>query len=245
MLESGDGDDRVASLLAASPLPNLSIPATLHASLIARLDRLGPVAKEVAQIGAVLGRDFGYELIEPVAQQPTADLQAGLDRLAEAGLLFCRGTAPRSSYLFKHVLVQDAAYSTLLRARRQQLHCRVAAVLEQHFPEIAETQPEIPAHHFTEAGLAAKAVGYWRRAGEHAIGRSAHHEAVAHLTRGIEVLKTLAESPQRDEQVAEVGRRRADFLPARSAMRLTRRSRRSGRSAGCEGPLSTSRAIRY
>jgi len=130
VLESGDRDNRIAAVLAASPLPSAAIPATLLASLFARLDRLGTVAREVAQVGAVIGREFGYDLIDRVARRPAAELQAGLGRLTEAGLLFCRGTAPQSTYLFKHALVQDAAYGTLLRARRQELHVRVAAVLE-------------------------------------------------------------------------------------------------------------------
>src|SRR5262249_2403543 len=141
VLESVDRDNRVASVLAASPTTNLAIPAALHASLIARLDRLGPLAKEIAQIRAGLGRQFGYELMERVAQRPVPELRSGLDRLAEAGLLFCRGVTPRSSYLFKHALVQDAAYGILLRARRQELHARVAAVLEQHFADLVERQP--------------------------------------------------------------------------------------------------------
>ena len=168
VLESGDRDNRVAAVLAASPLPELAIPATLHASLIARLDRLGPIAKEVGQIGAVIGREFGYELIEQVAQRPAAELRSGLDRLAEAGLLFCRGVAPQSSYLFKHALVQDAAYGTLLRARRQELHARVAAVLEQHFADLVERQPELLAHHLTAAGDTERAVDQWLKAGQHA-----------------------------------------------------------------------------
>ena len=151
VLESGDPSDRVATVLAASPSPALAIPVTLHASLIARLDRLGPNAKEVAQVGAVLGREFGYDLIEPVAQRPSVELRAGLDQLAEAGLLFCRGVAPHSSYLFKHALVQDAAYGTLLRARRQQLHARVSAVLERDCADLVEVQPELLAHHLTAA----------------------------------------------------------------------------------------------
>ena len=142
VLESADRDNRVAAVLGTSPLPNLAIPATLHASLIARLDRLGPVAKEVAQIGAVIGREFAYELIAPVAQRPEKQLQAALDQLGDAGLLFCRGTAPHASYLFKHALVQDAAYSTLLRGRRQELHAGVAAALEGHFADLVERQPE-------------------------------------------------------------------------------------------------------
>src|SRR5713226_4700435 len=136
VLESAAQGDRVAAVLGATSLASLSVPATLHASLMARLDRLGPVVKEVAQIGAVLGREFAYELIEPVVQRPETELQAALDQLSEAGLLFCRGTAPHSSYLFKHALVQDAAYFTLLRGRRQELHAGVAAALEEHFADL-------------------------------------------------------------------------------------------------------------
>jgi predicted ATPase len=152
VLESGDRDSRVAAVSAAGPAATLAIPATLHASLIARLDRLGPMAKDVAQIGAVIGREFGYDLIELVAQRPESDLRAALGQLTEAGLLFCRGVLPESSYMFKHALVQDAAYATLLRARRQELHARVAAVLEPHFAEVVERQPELLAHHLTGSG---------------------------------------------------------------------------------------------
>jgi predicted ATPase len=152
VLESGGSANRVAAVLAANPLPGLAIPAALHASLIERFDRLGPIAKEVAQIGAVLGRAFGYELIEQVAQRPTAELRAGLDRLAEAGLLFCRGVAAQSSYLFKHALVQDA-YGALLRTKRQALHARAAAALERYFADLVERQPELLARHYTEAGM--------------------------------------------------------------------------------------------
>ena len=158
VLESGERDNRVVAVLATSPLPSLAIPATLHASLIARLDRLGPVAKEVGQIGAVIGREFVYDLIEQVARRPTVELQAGLDQLAMAGLLFCSGTAPHSSYLFKHALVQDAAYGTLLRGRRQELHAGVAAALELRFADLVERQPELLAHHLTAAGDTERAV---------------------------------------------------------------------------------------
>ena len=198
VIETGDRDNRVAAVLTASPLPDLPIPGTLHASLIARLDRLGPIAREVGQIGAVLGREFGYDLIEQAAQRPAAELRLGLDRLAEAGLLFCRGAAPQSFYLFKHALVQDAAYATLLRARRQELHARVAAVLEQHFADVVERQPELLAHHLTGSGEIEGAVHQWLKAGQRAAARLAHVEAIAHLERGLALLRSLPESPARD-----------------------------------------------
>jgi predicted ATPase len=200
VLETGERDDRVAAVLAASPLPNLSIPAPLHASLMSRLDRLGPIAREVGQIGAAIGREFGYELIEAVAQRPAAELRAGLDRLAEAGLLFCRGTAPHSSYLFKHALVQDAAYGTLLRTRRQELHARVAAVLEEHFADLVGRHPELLARHLTAAGEAERAVDQWLTAGRHAAGRSAHREAIGHFERGLATLAALSDGLARDRR---------------------------------------------
>jgi hypothetical protein len=198
VLETGDPGNQVAADLSASRLPELAIPATLHASLIARLDRLGPMAKEVAQIGAILGREFGYDLIEPVARRPAAELRAGLDRLAEAELVFCRGVAPHSSYLFKHALVQDAAYGTLLRARRQQLHARAATVLEQNFADLVEAQPELLAHHLTSAGDFERAVDQWLKAGERAAERSAHLEAIRHFDHGLAALAALPERADRD-----------------------------------------------
>jgi class 3 adenylate cyclase len=204
VLEGGDRDNRVAAVLGVSPLPNLTIPATLHASLIARLDRLGPLAKEVAQIGAVIGREFGYDQIEPVARRPAAELRSGLDRLAGAGLLFCRGVAPQSSYLFKHALVQDAAYGTLLRARRQEFHARVSAVLEQHFADLVERQPELLAHHLTAAGDTERAVDQWLKAGQHAAGRSAHLEATRHFERGLAALGALPRMQERDRREVEL-----------------------------------------
>jgi class 3 adenylate cyclase len=204
VLESGDRDNRVAAVLAASPLPNQTIPATLHASLIARLDRLGSIAKEVAQIGAVLGREFGFNLIEQVAQRPATELRLGLDRLVEAGLLFCRGVAPHSSYLFKHALVQDAAYGTLLRARRQDLHARVAAVLERDFADLVERQPELLAHHLTTAGDSDRAVDQWLKAGQHAAEHSAYLEAIRHFDRGLATLAALPEAVARDGREIEL-----------------------------------------
>jgi class 3 adenylate cyclase/predicted ATPase len=204
VLESAGQGDRVAAVLATTSLAALSVPATLHASLMARLDRLGPAPKELAQIGAVLGREFAYELIEPVAQRHERELQAALDQLSDAGLLFCRGTAPHASYLFKHALVQDAAYSTLLRGRRQELHARVAAALEEHFVDLVERQPELLAHHLTAAGNAERAVDQWLKAGQHAAARLAHPEAIAHLERGLALLRSQPETPARDVREIEL-----------------------------------------
>ena len=204
VLESAGQEDRVAAVLTTTFLAAQSVPATLHASLMARLDRLGPAAKEIAQIGAVIGREFSYELIGEVAQRSADELRSGLDRLAQAGLLFCRGVAPLSSYLFKHALVQEAAYGTMLRARRQELHARVAAALEQHFADLVERQPELLAHHLTAANDTARAAGQWLQAGQHAAARSAHPEAIHFFDRGLAILPTLAEGPARDGQEIEL-----------------------------------------
>jgi len=204
VLERDDQEDRVSAVLSASPIAALAVPATLHASLIARLDRIGPVARETAQIGAVLGREFGYELIERAAQRPKADLQAALGQLSDAGLLFCRGVPPHSSYLFKHALVQDAAYGTLLRTRRQELHARVAAVLERDFADLVERQPVLLAHHLTAAGNAERAVDQWLKAGRHAAERLAHFEAIGNFERGLAVLPELPEGSVRDQREIEL-----------------------------------------
>src|SRR5207247_5716524 len=157
-----------------------------------------------AQIAAVIGRDFGYDLVEQVAKRPTAELQLGLNRLAEAGLLFCRGVAPQSSYLFKHALVQDAAYGTLLRATRQELHARVGAALEQHFADLVERQPELLAHHLTAAGDTERAVDQWLKAGQYAAARSTPVEAIRHFERGLVALVALPEGPARDGREIEL-----------------------------------------
>jgi predicted ATPase len=204
VLESAEPGGRVAVVLATTSLTGLSVPVTLHASLMARLDRLGSAAKEVAQIGAVLGREFAYELIEPVAQRHETGLQAALGQLGDAGLLFCRGIAPHASYLFKHALVQDAAYSTLLRGRRHELHARVAAALEEHFPDLVERQPELLAHHLTAAGNTERAVDQWLKAGRHAAARFTYLEAIAHFERGLGLLHSLPESPVRDGSEIEL-----------------------------------------
>jgi len=198
VLESAGQSDRVTAVLGAASLAAHSVPATLHASLMARLDRLGPAPKETAQIGAVLGREFSYELIELVAQRPERELRAALGRLSDAGLLFCRGAAPHASYLFKHALVQDAAYSTLLRGRRRKLHGRVAVALEIHFADLAKRQPELLAHHLTAARDTERAAHQWLKAGRHAAVQSAYLEAIAHLERGLGLLHSLPEGPDRD-----------------------------------------------
>jgi len=193
-----------AVMTGHASLAALSVPATLQASLVARLDRLGPTPKAVAQIGAVLGREFGYELIEPAAQQDEGVLQAALDQLSDAGLLFCRGTPPHSFYLFKHAMVQDAAYGMLLRSRRQELHARVAAVLEKKFADLVERQPELLAHHLAGAGDTARAVDQWLKAGQHAAARLAHVEAIGHFERGLAALATLSQGQARDRSEVEL-----------------------------------------
>jgi class 3 adenylate cyclase/tetratricopeptide (TPR) repeat protein len=198
VLENAGQVDRVAAVLETTSLAAPSVPATLHASLMARLDRLGPTPKEVAQIGAVLGREFSYEQIKLVAQRDERELRAALGQLADAGLMFCRGTAPHSSYLFKHALVQDTAYGTLLRSKRQELHARVAAVLELDFADLVEHQPELLAHHLTAAGNTERAVDGWLRAGNHAAARSTPLEALRHFERGLAVLSALPEGPARE-----------------------------------------------
>jgi len=195
VLESADPGDQLA-VLTASPAPSFAIPATLQASLIARLDRLGTAVKEVAQIGAALGREFSYDLIRHVARRP--DLDVALGRLTDAGLLFCRGLPPQSSYLFKHALVQDAAQSTLLRRRRRALHGRIAVALEQEFADLVERQPELLAHHLTGAGETERAAAQWLKAGQYAAEHSAHVEAIAHLERGLTLLPSLPETTGRD-----------------------------------------------
>jgi predicted ATPase len=160
------GADRGYASISAVPSSLLAVPATLHASLLGRLDRLGPAAKNVAQVGAAIGRDFSYELLAAAAQLAEPELQEALRRLVEAGLVFQRGAPPTAEYLFKHALVQDTAYSTLLRGPRQALHRRIADALEQRFPDFVATRPEILAHHYGEASIADKAITYWHLAGK-------------------------------------------------------------------------------
>jgi predicted ATPase len=195
ILESGLVREEVDHYVLPGPLPPLAIPTTLHDSLMARLDRLATV-KEVAQLGATLGRTFAYELLQAVSSLDEATLQHGLRQLVEAELVYQRGTPPHATYMCKHALIQEAAYQSLLRSTRQQYHQRIAQVLEARFPALVETQPELVAQHYTAAGCTEQAVVYWQRAGQHASDRSAHLEAVSHFTTGIELLKTLPETPE-------------------------------------------------
>jgi predicted ATPase len=165
---------------------------------MARLDRLGP-AKDVAQIASVIGREFSYELLHGASEIPEDDLQAELAKLADAELIYANGIPPEATYTFKHALIQDAAYDALLKSRRRQVHAKVARVLEKQFADTARTQPELLAHHYTEAGLAAPAVYYWQKAGQRAAEGSAAKEAVAHLGRALELIKTLPDTPARSE----------------------------------------------
>jgi predicted ATPase len=177
--------------------PLLGVPATLQDALMTRLDRLG-TAKEIAQIGAVIGREFSYELLVAVATKARTDLEHALEQLTDSGLAFRRGTPPEAIYTFKHALVQDAAYDSLLKSRRQALHATIARVLKEDFPQTTATEPELLAHHLTAAGQAAAAIPFWQQAGELAIKRLALKEAIAHLNQGMTLIGTLPPSPERD-----------------------------------------------
>jgi hypothetical protein len=196
VLESGLLQEREGRYELTGPLPPLAIPTTLHDSLMARLDRLATV-KSLAQLAATLGREFAYDLLQAVSPWDEGTLQRGLRQLVEAELLYQRGLPPQATYLFKHALIQEAAYQSLLRSTRQQHHQRIAHVLEARFPETVETQPELLAQHYTEAGLHEPALRYWQQAGRRASTRSAYVEAIVHLTQGLALLKHLPESPER------------------------------------------------
>jgi TOMM system kinase/cyclase fusion protein len=199
VLESGLLQEREDRYELTGPLPPLAIPTTLHDSLMARLDRLATV-KGLSQLGATLGREFSYALLQAVSPWDEETLRRGLHQLVEAELLYQQGLPPQATYLFKHALIQDTAYQSLLRSTRQHYHQRIAQVLEECFPEICATQPDLLAHHYTEAGLVTQAIPYWQQAGQRAIQRSANLEAISHLTKGIEVLMTLPETPERTRQ---------------------------------------------
>ena len=194
ILEVADGHYRLKG-----PLASLSIPSTLHDSLMARLDRL-PESKETAQLGAVLGREFAYEMVKALTTEVDEALQSRLGELVEAELLYQRGRPPRSKYTFKHALIQDAAYASLLHSTRQAYHRSVAEMLEGQFPDLVETQPELVASHYTEAALSERAIPHWLKAGQRAAQRSANVEAISHLNKGLEVVLGMPDSPERTHQ---------------------------------------------
>ncbi|HXM71045.1 MAG TPA: adenylate cyclase, partial [Thermoanaerobaculia bacterium] len=203
LIESGVLRETDEGYASDGPLPELAIPTTLQASLVARLDRFASV-KDVAQIGAAIGREFSHKLIAAVSTLAPIDLDAALERLTRSGLISQRGATPEATYSFKHALVQDAAYATMLRSRRQPLHASIAAGLIERFPALAETQPEVVAHHFTEAGRASEAIAYWLKAGRLACARSANREAVSSFERARILLETLPESRSTLEQSCDV-----------------------------------------
>ena len=184
-------------VLSRIPAAAHTVPATLHASLMARLDRLGPAAKELAQVGAAIGREFSYELLAAVAPRPEMEVRYALSQLVGAGLLFQRGTPPEATYVFKHALVQDAAYCTLLRKQHRQLHQSIAQRLEQYDPDVVQGQPELLAHHYNEAGLHKSAIAYWTAAGERAVRRAANTEAIRHFRRALTSLEVEPDAPER------------------------------------------------
>jgi class 3 adenylate cyclase/tetratricopeptide (TPR) repeat protein len=203
VIESGLLIDAGSSYALAGPLLPVTIPATLHDSLLARLDRLG-TAKEVAQVGAAIGRDFSYAMLAAVAGRPEEELLEMVDQLVSSGLVKRSGLPPSAVYSFKHALVRDAAYESLLKSRRRQIHARIAMALEGHWPETKDVQPELLAHHYAGAGQAQQAADYWRRAAERAIQRFANSEAIAHCDKAVMQLRTLPPSPDRIRAELEV-----------------------------------------
>ena len=196
MLASGLLREHEDHYALTGPLPPLAIPATLQDALMARLDQLA-AAKAVAQLGATIGREFTYELLRAVAPMDELELWRSLVQLVQAEVLYQRGALPQATYLFKHALIQEAAYQSLLKSTRQHYHQRIAEILTSQFPATGETQPEVVAHHYTEAGLNAYALGYWQQAGDKAARRSAHVEAIAHFNKGLGLLKALPDTPER------------------------------------------------
>ena len=197
LIDAGDHYD------LTGPLPPLAIPASLQDSLMARLDRLASV-REVAQIGAAIGREFPYELIRAIADVDEDTLRDTLEQLSESELIFRRGTPPNATYQFKHALVQDAAYESMLKSRRQHLHAEIAKVLAENYRELTERQPELLAHHYTQAGLSEPAVEHWQAAAERAIGRSAYQEAIEQLDQALTQLANLPADAARDERELEL-----------------------------------------
>jgi predicted ATPase len=202
VLESGVLREENDRYLLDGKLPPLAIPTTLQDSLMARIDRLASV-RLVAQIGAAIGREFSYALLRAVAPFSESELEAALARLVASELVFQRGAPPNAVYSFKHALVQDTAYDSLLRSTRPHLHAQIAKALETHFPELMDTQPELFARHYAEAGLIEKSVAYWGRAGQKSVARSAMAEAAAQLQRALDQLELLPETPERQHQELE------------------------------------------
>nr|WP_283807986.1 AAA family ATPase [Bradyrhizobium shewense] len=203
ILGSGLLEEAADRYVLQGPLPPLAIPATLHDSLLARLDHLAPV-REIAQIGAVIGREFTYRLLDAVAPVHDRALENALDELSKAELIFPRGALPETTYMFKHALVQDAAYRSLLRSTRRQLHGRIAVAITELMPQIVETQPELLAHHYAQAGLIDDAIAYSLRAGRRSAVRSANEEAITHYTKALELLGTKSAGLERDRQELEL-----------------------------------------
>lgn len=197
----------------SGPLPPLAIPSTLQDSLTARLDRLGD-AREIAQLAATIGRDFPYELLRSIGSKDEASLQRALEMLVEAEVLYRRGVVPRAQFLFKHALIRDAAYESLLKSKRQQVHSRIARALKEQFADLAETQPELVAHHYTEAGLAEAAVPHWQKAGEQALERRAFHESINQFARALSLLPPETDKLSTDTRRQENGELRCALLLA-------------------------------
>ena len=204
VLEASGSGEKSSSILSTLSPTALAVPATLHSSLMARIDRLGMSVKEIVQIGAVIGREFTYPLLAALARRGDSELQTALDHLAESGLVFRRGIPPDATYIFKHALVHDSAYASLLRSHRQQLHATLGQIIEERFTSVSETQPEIVAQHYAKGGITAKAVSYWLKAGQFACARSANAEAEAHLLKGMKLLRELPEGLERDRRELEL-----------------------------------------
>ncbi len=196
VLDSGLLADQGDRYVLTGKIDRLAIPTTLQDSLMARLDRLVAV-KDLAQIAAVIGREFAYELLEAVVELPEDQLRDGLDQLAKAGLVFRRGDPPNATYTFKHALVQETAYNALLRPKREEIHGRIARTLASDFPDVMEANPELIANHYTQAGLYEEAVEFWREAGDLAVARCAPKEAIAHLSHALALLDRFPPSPHR------------------------------------------------
>ena len=203
ILESNDIQERDDRYEYTGQDHSIAIPASLRDSLMARLDRYTPV-REIAQIGSAIGREFSYELIQTVSPKTQAELDQALQQLTDSGLAFRRGTPPEATYTFKHALVQDAAYDSLLKSRRQELHSKIAQVIEARFPDTKDTQPEVLAHHYTQAGLPEQALQYWSHGGQLALRRSANVEAITYFTKGLD---QLAQIPRSEE----ISRRELDI----------------------------------